>query len=429
MEGVQHAHPGAAVPSHRGVIPPLDPGPGPPVCAGRVGQNRAMTTVGNPVGGNPVGGNPVGQRGAKATFGAAGAITAQGFLAVLLLPLVVVSFALIVIWVGIPLLGLTLSLVRGLSMWERGLAGRMLGTPVDRPYRSVEREGIVEGLRVRLTDSATYRDLLQLLISATLGLALGIVSLVFFIVLPLGLFASPVMVRTYLTISSAVLRRTDEQAMAQRIGELSTSRAETVDTQAAEIRRIERDLHDGAQARLVALGMNLGLAEQMMDSNPELSRELIVESRQSASIALTDLRGLVRGIHPPVLADRGLVGGVQALALAAPLDVDVDAVLVGRAPAPVESAVYFAVAEALTNAAKHSRARNAWIWMRHNDGRLSVSVGDSGIGGAVSTPGGGLHGIERRLAAFDGTVTVASPVGGPTIIAMELPCVLSSEKI
>jgi signal transduction histidine kinase len=260
-------------------------------------------------------------------------------------------------------------------------------------------------------------------------LALGIVSLVFFIVFPLGLFASPVMVRTYLTITSVVLRRTDEQAMAQRIGELSTSRAETVDTQAAEIRRIERDLHDGAQARLVALSMNLGLAEQMMDTDPELSKELIAESRQSAAVALSDLRGLVRGIHPPVLADRGLVGGVQALALAAPLDVDVDAVLGARAPAPVESAVYFAVAEALTNAAKHSSARNAWIWMRHTDDRLSVSVGDSGIGGAVSIPGGGLHGIERRLAAFDGTVTVASPVGGPTIISMELPCVLSSEKI
>ncbi len=373
-------------------------------------------------------GRPARRTGAKATLGAAGAITAQGFLSILLLPLVVVSFALIVIWVGLPLLTLTLSLVRGLSMWERDLAGRMLGSPVERPYKSVGTEGILESLRIRLTDTATYRDLLQLLISAILGFALGIVSLVFFIVFPLGLFASPVMVRTYLTISSVVLRRTDEQAMAQRIGELSTSRAETVDTQAAEIRRIERDLHDGAQARLVALSMNLGLAEQMMDSDPELTRELIAESRQSASAALSDLRGLVRGIHPPVLADRGLIGGVQALALAAPLAVDVDAVLVGRAPAPVESAVYFAVAEALTNAAKHSSARNAWIWMRHANGRLSVSVGDSGVGGAVSTPGGGLHGIERRLAAFDGTVTVASPIGGPTIISMELPCVLSSEK-
>ena len=369
-----------------------------------------------------------GKRGAKAAFGAAWLITVQGFLSILLIPFVVVAFALIVIWVGLPLLSLTLSLVRSLSMWKRALAGRMLGVPVERPYRDVEGAGMIESLRVRLTDSATYRDLLQLLISASLGFALGIVSLVFFLILPLGLLASPVMVRTYLSITSFVLRRTDEQAMVQRIGELSTSRAETVDTQAAEIRRIERDLHDGAQARLIALSMNLGLAEQMMDSDPELSKELIAESRQSASVALTDLRGLVRGIHPPVLADRGLVGGVQALALAAPLNVDVDAVLVGRPTAPVESAVYFAVAEALTNAAKHSSARTAWVWMRHTSGRLSVSVGDNGIGGAVSNPGGGLHGIERRLAAFDGTVTVASPVGGPTVISLELPCELSSEK-
>jgi len=180
---------------------------------------------------------------------------------------------------------------------------------------------------------------------------------------------------------------------------------------------------------LVALSMNLGLAEQMADKDPSLSRDLIAESRQSATIALADLRGLVRGIHPPVLADRGLVGGLQALALTAPMEVDVDVQLVGRAPAPVESAVYFAAAEALTNAAKHSGARTGWIWMRALNGRLSVSIGDNGIGGAVSNPGGGLHGIERRLAAFDGTVTVASPVGGPTVISLELPCVLSSEKI
>ena len=377
----------------------------------------------------PASPGPGGQHGAKAALGAAWLITVQGFLSILLIPFVVVSFALIVVWIGLPMLTLSLSLVRAVSMSERTLAGRMLGVPVERPYRDVEGMGVVDSLRVRLTDSATYRDLLQLLISASLGFALGIVSLVFFLILPLGLLASPVMVRTYLSMSSFVLRRTDEQAMAQRIGELSTSRAETVDTQAAEIRRIERDLHDGAQARLVALSMNLGLAEQMMDSDPELSKELIAESRQSASVALTDLRGLVRGIHPPVLADRGLVGGVQALALAAPLTVDVDAVLIGRAPAPVESAMYFAVAEALTNAAKHSSARSAWVWMRHTSGRLSVSVGDNGIGGAVSNPGGGLHGIERRLAAFDGTVTVASPIGGPTIISMELPCELSSEKI
>ena len=373
---------------------------------------------------------PNGRRGAIAALGAACEIALQGLLSILLLPLLIVSVALIVIWVGLPMLAGTLALTRSLSGWERRTASRLLGITVPAPYKNVQPSGLLDGLRLRLIDPATYRDALWLFVSVCLGFALGLTCMIFYIVLPLGVLASPVIVRIYLTVSSVVLGRTDNtRALEQRIGELSTSRAETVDTQAAEIRRIERDLHDGAQARLVALSMNLGLAEQMMDSDPELTRELIAESRQSATVALTDLRGLVRGIHPPVLADRGLVGGLQALALATPMEVDVDAVMVGRVPAPVESAVYFAVAEALTNAAKHSTARNGWIWLRHSDDRLSVSVGDNGVGGATATPGGGLHGIERRLAAFDGTVTVASPAGGPTIISMELPCELSSGKI
>jgi signal transduction histidine kinase len=369
------------------------------------------------------------RRGAMAALEAAWAITAQGFLSILLLPVLVASVALVVIWVGIPMLAATLAAARSLAMWQRRTAARLLELPVFAPYRPVGEGGVLDRLRIRLTDPATYRDVLWLTINAAFGFALGIVALVFYLVLPLGVLASPVMVRTYLTVTAFLLSRSDTEAMSARIGELSSSRAETVDSQAAEIRRIERDLHDGAQARLVALSMNLGLAEQMMDKDPSLSRELIAESRKSASVALTDLRGLVRGIHPPVLADRGLVGGLQALALAAPMEVDADVQLVGRAPAPVESAVYFAVAEALTNAAKHSGARSGWVWMRAQNDRLSVSVGDNGIGGAVATPGGGLHGIERRLAPFDGTVTVASPVGGPTVISLELPCVLSSERI
>lgn len=364
-----------------------------------------------------------------AIFRAAGSVAVQGALSILLLPVLIVSAVLVVLWIGIPMLAGALHLLRSLAMWQRRVAGRVLRIPVAPPYRPVGDGRMVDSLRVRLGDSATYRDAAWLLVNVTIGFALGIVATVFYLVFPLGVLASPVMVRTYLSFTSYLLQRSDAESMVARIGELSASRAETVDSQAAEIRRIERDLHDGAQARLVALSMNLGLAEQMMDKDPALSRDLIAESRQSATVALTDLRGLVRGIHPPVLADRGLVGGLQALALTAPMEVDVDVQLVGRAPAPVESAVYFAAAEALTNAAKHSGARTGWIWMRALNGRLSVSIGDNGIGGAVSAPGGGLHGIERRLAAFDGTVTVASPVGGPTVISLELPCVLSSEKI
>ncbi len=402
---------------------PMPPGPIPPGANCVPGSTAGHSPAPRAGGGLPV------RRDAAGFFRAGWSLTAQGFLSVLTLVWLIVSIALVFVWVGLPMLVSALAAVRGLSSWQRRLAGGVIGRRVESPYRPVDADGALEGLRIRLTDPATYRDALWLAVNATLGFALGIVTVVFYLVLPLGVMAGPVMVRTYLTFASFVLMRSDTEVMAQRIGELSSSRAETVDSQAAEIRRIERDLHDGAQARLVALSMNLGLAEQMMEKDPALSLELITDSRQSASVALADLRALVRGIHPPVLADRGLVGGLQALALAAPLAVDVDVVLVGRAPAPVESAVYFAVAEALTNAAKHSSARAAWIWLRHHDERLSVSVGDSGIGGAVSIPGGGLHGIEKRLAAFDGTVTVASPLGGPTIISMELPCVLSSVKI
>jgi len=217
--------------------------------------------------------------------------------------------------------------------------------------------------------------------------------------------------------------------MRVRISQLSRSRSETVESQAAEIRRIERDLHDGAQARLVALSMNLGLAEQLLDKDPEASRELLAESRASATTALQDLRRLVRGIHPPVLADRGLVGAVQALALDHPIELSVDVELNGRPSDPVESAAYFAVCEILTNAAKHSSASYGWIWMRHEDGYLRITVGDDGVGGARITEDGGLRGIQRRLEAFDGTLSITSLTGGPTIVSVELPCALSLEKI
>jgi len=132
----------------------------------------------------------------------------------------------------------------------------------------------------------------------------------------------------------------------------------------------------------------------------------------------------VRGIHPPVLADRGLTGAVEALSLAHPRDVDVDIRLDGRPPAPVESAVYFTVAEVLTNSAKHAAAQHTWVWIRHDDGVLTVMVGDDGVGGAQPTAGGGLTGVQRRLAAFDGTLSVASPLGGGTIVTIKVPCVL-----
>jgi signal transduction histidine kinase len=212
------------------------------------------------------------------------------------------------------------------------------------------------------------------------------------------------------------------------VQQLASSRAETVDTQASELRRIERDLHDGAQARLVSLGMSLGLAEHLLADDPQAARRLLVEARESTSSALIELRDLVRGIHPPVLADRGLDGALQALALVNPVPTSVMIHLPGRLPAPVESAAYFAVAEALTNAIKHAEATRILItldFLEEGTGRLSIVVSDDGRGGASIDAGTGLRGVERRLAAFDGTLVVDSPVGGPTEVRMLLPCELS----
>jgi signal transduction histidine kinase len=213
-----------------------------------------------------------------------------------------------------------------------------------------------------------------------------------------------------------------------RVQRLTETRSLAVDHAATELRRIERDLHDGAQARLIALGMNLRAVERMLPARPEAALALVAEARETSLRALSDLRDLVRGICPPVLADRGLGHAVRALALDTPFPVDLDIDLPGRLATPVESACYFAVAEALANAVRHSGARRVHIRMQHTAGLLQVQVADDGAGGADPARGTGLRGVEQRLAAFDGILAVSSPPGGPTMIAMEVPCALSSPK-
>ena len=212
-----------------------------------------------------------------------------------------------------------------------------------------------------------------------------------------------------------------QEELTQRIDVLTNTRAGAVDQQEAELRRIERDLHDGAQARLVALGMTIGMAEQKMKDDPEGARELLEEARAGTGQALKELRDLARGIHPPVLADRGLEAAVIALADGSPLRVVVHAEVPQRPAAPVESAAYFVVAEALANAGKHSQARRVDIRMVRDGDVLTVEVADDGVGGA-DLNGGGLSGLRRRVEALDGTLRVASPAGGPTLIRAEMPC-------
>ena len=239
------------------------------------------------------------------------------------------------------------------------------------------------------------------------------------LLLALGLWLLPL---TVLPDVRRLLGRGPDPALARRVRELTETRAEAVTSAAAELRRIERDLHDGAQGRLVAIGMNLRAAEGMILSSPQEAAALLVEARVASVAALAELRGLVRGICPPVLADRGLGEAVRALALDLPLPCETEIDLPERLDAPLESACYFAVAEVVTNAVRHASARSLRIRAGRSAGLLRIEVTDDGVGGADPAAGSGLVGVERRLAAFDGILTVSSPPGGPTIVVMEVPC-------
>jgi signal transduction histidine kinase len=248
-----------------------------------------------------------------------------------------------------------------------------------------------------------------------------------------GLLAAPQAVRWYGPWMQRVLDSEspngwDKARLTRRVEHLTTTRADAVGSQAAELRRIERDLHDGAQARLVAIGMTLGTIEHLMENDPEGARQLLAEARQSSAKALQELRDLVRGIHPPVLAERGLGDAVQALALDSAQSTEVTVSLPARPEASVEAAAYFCVSELLANAAKHSGAQQVWVDILFRAGQLRITVTDDGHGGAKPERGSGLRGIERRLGTFDGVMSLSSPLGGPTTITMELPCVLSSQR-
>jgi len=209
--------------------------------------------------------------------------------------------------------------------------------------------------------------------------------------------------------------------LSRRVETLETTRAGAVEEQDAELRRIERDLHDGAQARLVALGLSLGMAEQKFESDPEGAQQLVAEARAGVAEAIRELRDLSRGIYPPVLADRGIGAALETLADHSPLPTTVAVDLDERPPAAVETAAYFVAAEALANAIKHSAAAKVEIEVARRDGALAVAVTDDGKGRADAA-GSGLVGLRRRVEALDGTLTVDSPEGGPTTIRAELPC-------
>ncbi|GAA3906088.1 sensor histidine kinase [Streptomyces gulbargensis] len=399
--------------------------------------------------------------------------------------------------IGAGVLPESVLLLRRVAGTERRLVTAWSGVPVPEAYLPLEGP-LPARVRTALADPGTRRDVIWATAQIFYGLLLWCASLPLWVValvtdgvvtglvgrppllLPLfrrGATLSASWSRALLTPAPSAAR---DAALAARVEQLTATRAGAVAAHGAELRRIERDLHDGAQARLVALSLRVGLARRAYDSDPVAGRKLLDDAQEQAEEALAELRHVVRGIHPPILTDRGLVGAVRALAASSALDVTVTveglaggevggvageeagsersghrspaAAQMGReeyrAPAAVEAAAYFAVAEALTNAAKHSGADRACVLLRREPGGLRVRVRDEGRGGAEAAeatggtgsagytgvsaspgttrtaPGGsGLLGMRRRVAALDGTVRLTSPPGGPTVIEVELPCV------
>ncbi|GAA3391857.1 sensor histidine kinase [Cryptosporangium minutisporangium] len=389
------------------------------------------------------------------------------------------SSVFVLLGVGVLLLPLAVVATRKVATMHRRLAAEWAGVAIPSPYLPAPKfsrfgpRRAWQRFRWLITDPSTWRDLAWVVAEIPIGLVLGllpaaaVVAGIQGIVVPqllwtldvlpngygfgtvwpirshdevwlavsegallvlVGLAIAPGTLRVHARFARLLLAPTRQTELALRVTHLTRTRTETVDAQAAELRRIERDLHDGAQARLVALSMSIGMAEDLITRDPEGARALLVEARRSSGQALEELRDLVAGIHPPILAERGLDGAVRALALALPIPVEVTVDLPGRPQAPVESALYFAAAEVLTNVAKHSGASAACAQLEYTGTHLRLTVEDNGRGGGSIAAGTGLRGVERRLSALDGTLALNSPPGGPTVVLLEIPCVLSSPK-
>lgn len=373
------------------------------------------------------------------------------------------EWALATWWVLVALWGALLLFSRPLSEATRAVVGRWTGTsfavryrsrvPVTRmatgfwwngyEYHKTRRSARIRGwLLSRRHDPTAWRNFRWTLLAAVTVLPVAAIPLLAagsalyvamtggFPALAAALAAGAVVTapfgwRIVQPLGPRFLGPPRQTAAEARVDELETMQADLTQAQAAELERIERALHDGAQARLVALGLSLGAAERLVETDPDGARAILREARASSAAALAELRLLVRGINPPVLTERGLVDAIRALALDAPLDVTVRGTLPGRPERPIESALYFAVAELLANTAKHARGTRATVELGAASGQLTVVVTDDGVGGAAPSEGSGLRGIERRLAVFRGGLEIESPAGGPTRITVRVPCASS----
>ncbi|WP_202125924.1 sensor histidine kinase [Actinomadura physcomitrii] len=365
--------------------------------------------------------------------------------------------------VALPWLPDAVRPLRALANAERRRAGQVLGREIPEPYQPSEGTGLGEARRIVRTP-ALWRDIAWMVAHGYSGLVIAVLAVGLWPAIPysvsmplwwwaapegsvsafvelhtwpqaltlpflqtalyvvLLLWAVPRLVRWQARLAEVLLRPTRRTSLTERVEKLTETRAEALEAHGAELRRIERDLHDGTQAQLVAVALRLGLADRRFDTDPDAARALFLEARDGVEEALTQLRTVIRGVYPPILSDRGLAGAVRALAAGQPIPVEMDLGGAGRAPAAVEAAAYFVVAEALTNIAKHSGARTASVAVRREGDRLLIRVRDDGKGGADAGRGSGLAGIRRRVAALDGTTRIDSPDGGGTTLEADLPC-------
>ncbi|GAA4509070.1 sensor histidine kinase [Actinoallomurus oryzae] len=381
-----------------------------------------------------------------------------------------VSAGTVIIWVGVLGLALSMILWRTAAKLERHLAKAAFGVDIPDPHRPLPRGvNLFAKWKAMATDPATWKDLLYLLLAFPLGVVEFVLSVALWSAAA-GLIATPLTINwkndgyLYLTVGSHeiwfdntlttlpaiplgialafvtmyvvrgvgyahgalaryLLGPNETQALRARTAQLQASRARGVDAAEAERRRIERDLHDGAQQQLLAVAMDLGRARAKLETDPAGAQELIQQAHAGAKEAIAELRNLARGIYPAILTDRGLDAAISAVAARTEVPVAVEVDLPTRPPAAVESIAYFIVSEALTNVSKYARATRAAVRISRDQNWIVVEVSDNGVGGAEATPGGGLAGLADRAAGIDGILTVNSPPGGPTVIRADLPAV------
>ncbi|GAA2940435.1 sensor domain-containing protein [Kitasatospora cinereorecta] len=337
--------------------------------------------------------------------------------------LIGVGVGLSVTVIGLPLFALGLQGARGFGRAERGRARGLLGVRIDEPSqmaRSHRDTGFFAWLWSALKDPVAWRSLLYSFMRLPWGVATFAVTLVsLFVLWPVLPFIARGLTNADRAMARGLLSPSDE--LERRIAELESDRGVVVDTAAADLRRIERDLHDGAQARLVALAMDLGLAKEKLTDDPEAAARMVDEAHGEVKVALQELRDLARGIHPAVLTDRGLDAALSAIASRCTVPVNVSVDLTSRPAQAIEGIAYFTVSELLQNVSKHARATHATVDVRRTTDRLLIQVTDDGHGGARLDGGTGMAGLAERLGAVDGLFVLDSPEGGPTTVTAELP--------